>query len=282
VLKIIDGKRIAEELRAEMKKDISLLKSKGISPKLHVILVGDNKESATYVRVKERACGDVGIDFELEKLPEDVREEDIISRVKTLNDDERVNGIIVQLPLPKHVDENRVLESITRAKDVDALTPYNIGRLVIGDETLSAATAKGVILLIEKSGIEIRGKNAVIINRSINIGKPLVFLLLNRDATVTVCHSKTRNLEDFTRKADIVVCAVGKPGFLKGDMIKSGSVIIDVGLTYVNGKGMGDVDFDSVKDTAAFLTPVPGGVGPMTVTVLLQNTVVATRKQLKV
>ena len=282
MLKIIDGKRIAEELRAEMKKDISLLKSKGISPKLHVILVGDNKESATYVRVKERACGDVGIDFELEKLPEDVREEDIISRVKTLNDDERVNGIIVQLPLPKHVDENRVLESITRAKDVDALTPYNIGRLVIGDETLSAATAKGVILLIEKSGIEIRGKNAVIINRSINIGKPLVFLLLNRDATVTVCHSKTRNLEDFTRKADIVVCAVGKPGFLKGDMIKSGSVIIDVGLTYVNGKGMGDVDFDSVKDTAAFLTPVPGGVGPMTVTVLLQNTVVATRKQLKV
>lgn len=282
MLTIIDGKRIAEELRAEMKNEISRLKSNGIHPKLHVILVGDSKESATYVRVKERACGEVGIDFELEKLPESIREEDIVSRVKTLNEDGRVNGIIVQLPLPKHIDENRVLESITKAKDVDALTPYNIGRLVIGDETLSAATAKGVILLIEKSGIELRGKNVVVINRSINIGKPLVFLLLNRDATVTVCHSKTRNLEDFTRKADVVICAVGKPGFLKGNMIKEGAIVVDVGLTYVNGKGVGDVDFESVKDVASYLTPVPGGVGPMTVAMLLQNTIIATRKQLKV
>ncbi len=281
MLTVIDGKKIAEGIRGELKGEVSGLKAGGTVPVLHVILVGNRPDSRTYVRMKEKACTEVGIRFELEELPESVPEEDLIERVRELSRDGKVNGIVVQLPLPPHMDENRVIGNIVHTKDVDALTPYNLGRLEMGDETLSAATAKGVILLIEKSGIEIGGKNVVIINRSINIGKPLVFLFLNRNATVTVCHSKTRNVTDFTRRADIIVCAVGKPGFLRKEMVKEGAVVIDVGLTYVDGKGTGDVDFDSVKEVASYMTPVPGGVGPMTVAMLLQNTVIATRKQLE-
>lgn len=276
---IIDGKKIAAEIKEGLKKQAAELKSSGFPPKLHVILVGENPASKLYVGVKQRHCKEVGIDFELEELPVTIKEADLVKKIKALNADKKTSGIIVQLPLPNHINKGRVIEAIEPLKDVDALTPYNLGKLVLGDETLSAATSKGIVTLLEKSEVGLKGKSVVIINRSLNVGKPLIHLLLNRDATVTVCHSKTKNLEEFTKTADIIVCAVGKPGFLKKDMVKDGSIVIDVGLTYVDGKGIGDVDFDSVKEKASMITPVPGGVGPMTVAMVLENTVIAAKKQ---
>lgn len=277
---IIDGKKIAEETRVELKKEILRLKNLGIIPTLHIIIVGENPASKTYVKVKEKYCKEVGIDFELEEFPESIKEKEIVERVRILNKDKKTTGIIVQLPLPAHINKNRVLEAVDPKKDVDALTPYNLGKLVSGEEEPSAATSKGIVRLLEKSSVAIEGKHVVVINRSLNVGKPLIQLLLNRNATVTVCHSKTKNLEEFTKTADIVVCAVGKPGFLKKEMVKKGSIVIDVGLTYIKGKGVGDVDFDSIKEKASYITPVPGGVGPMTVAMILENTVIAAKKQL--
>ncbi len=276
---VIDGKKIAEEIRAGLKKEILELKNAGINPALHIILVGKNPASKIYVKVKEKYCKEVGIVFELEELDETVKEEELIGRILAINSDKKITGIIVQLPLPEHINKNNVLEVVDPKKDVDGLTPYNLGNLALGDETFSAATSKGIVRLLEKSAIELKGKHIVIINRSLNVGKPLIQLLLNRDATVTVCHSKTKNLKEFTKSADVIVCAVGKPDFLKKDMVKNGSIVIDVGLTYIDGKGVGDVDFNSVKEKASMITPVPGGVGPMTVAMVLENTVIAAKKQ---
>ena len=277
---IINGMAMANQIREELKTEISKLKEKGVTPALYIILVGNNPASEIYVRVKEKYCKEIGIDFELERLSEKVTEKELIEKVKKLNSNKTVNGIIVQLPLPGHINKNKAIETIDPEKDVDALTPLNLGKLVSGRETLSAATSKGIVRLLEKTGIKLAGKHVVIINRSLNVGRPLAFLLLNRDATVTVCHSKTAGLEKFTKIADIVVCAVGKPGFLKREMVKKGSVIVDVGLTYVNGKGFGDVDFENVKKKASYITPVPGGIGPITVAMILENTVIATKTQM--
>lgn len=278
--KIIDGKEIADGIRAGLKEELIHLRESGVVPTLHIILVGENPGSKIYVRVKEKYCKEVGLNFELEELPETVKEGELIKKIRKLNKDKKVNGIIVQLPLPDQISKDKVLEAIDPQKDVDALTPYNLGRLVVGDESLSAATSKGIVKLLEKIGVSLKGKHIVVINRSLNVGKPLIHLLLNRDATVTICHSKTEGLEKFTQTADIIVCAVGKPGFLKKEMVKDGSIVIDVGLTYVDGKGVGDADFVSVKEKASMITPVPGGVGPMTVAMILENTLTAAKKQL--
>jgi methylenetetrahydrofolate dehydrogenase (NADP+)/methenyltetrahydrofolate cyclohydrolase len=275
---VIDGKGIADAIRANLKEEVSRMRAIGITPKLHVILVGQKPESLNYVRIKERSSKEIGMGFELEQLPESTKESELIDRIKKLNTDPSVNGMLVQLPLPLHIKRMNVLGAISPEKDVDGLTPLNMGKLVAGDETLSAATSKGIIRLFEASGTVLAGRNVVIINRSLNVGKPLVSLLLNRNATVTICHSFTTNVEQFTRIADIVICAVGRPGFLTGAMVRKGSVVIDVGLTYVNGKGVGDVDA-SVKDVASRITTVPHGVGPMTVAMLLENTVLVTKKQ---
>jgi methylenetetrahydrofolate dehydrogenase (NADP+)/methenyltetrahydrofolate cyclohydrolase len=275
---VIDGKGIADAIRANLKEEVSRMCAIGITPKLHVILIGQKPESLNYVRIKERSSKEIGMEFELEQLPESTKESELINHIKKLNVDPSVNGIIVQLPLPSHINRINVLGAISPEKDVDGLTPLNMGRLLEGDETLSAATSKGIIRLFEASGTELTGKNVVIINRSLNVGKPLISLLLNRNATVTICHSFTKDVEHFTRTADIVICAVGKPSFLTGGMVRKGSVVIDVGLTYVNGKGIGDVDA-SVKDVASRITTVPHGVGPMTVAMLLENTVLVTKKQ---
>jgi len=275
---VIDGKGIADAIRANLKEEVSRMRAIGITPKLHVILVGQKPESLNYVRIKERSSKEIGMGFELEQLPESTKESELIDRIKKLNTDPSVNGMLVQLPLPLHIKRMNVLGAISPEKDVDGLTPLNMGKLVAGDETLSAATSKGIIRLFEASGTVLAGRNVVIINRSLNVGKPLVSLLLNRNATVTICHSFTTNVEQFTRIADIVICAVGRPGFLTGAMVRKGSVVIDVGLTYVHGKGVGDVDA-SVKDVASRITTVPHGVGPMTVAMLLENTVLVTKKQ---
>ena len=276
---VIDGKAIADKIRAGLKEEVERLRETGVMPTLHIILVGENPASKIYVKVKEKYCKEVGIDFELEDLPENIQEKELIEKISKLNLDKKINGIIVQLPLPKHINKDRVLEEIDPKKDVDGLTPYNLGKLVSGDETFSAATPKGIVRLLEETGITLEGKKVAIINRSLNVGKPLISLLLNRNATVTICHTKTKNLPEITKNSDIIVCAVGKPGFLKNGMVGKGAVVIDVGLTYVNGKGVGDVDFDSVKGVASYITPVPGGVGPMTVATVLENTLIATKKQ---
>lgn len=276
---IIDGKKIADVIRGNLKKEISVLKKNGLIPSLHIILVGENPASKIYVKVKEKYCKEIGISFKLEELRETVSEKELIEKIKMLNTDKKINGIIVQLPLPENIDANKIIETIDPEKDVDGLTHINLGRLISGKEYMTAATPKGIIKMLESAGIKLSGKHVVIINRSLNVGRPLVQLLLNRDATVTVCHSKTKNISDITKTADIIICAIGKPGFLTENMVKKGAVVIDVGLTYVNGKCVGDVDFDSVKEVSSYITPVPGGVGPMTVAMILENTVIATKKQ---
>ena len=277
--KIINGKKIAEEIKVELRKGIENLKLVGIVPSLHIVLIGENPASEIYVKMKEKVCKEVGIEFFLDKFPEDSREEDIIRFVGQLNSDKKVNSIVIQLPLPNRMNKERVIEEINPLKDVDGLVPYNLGKLILGNETFCPATPKGIITLLEKSGIGLEGKGIAIIKRSLNVGKPLLYLLMKRDATITVCHTKTRNLNEITKNSDIIICAVGKPKFLTADMIREGAVVIDVGLTYKNGRCLGDADFDSLIKKASCITPVPGGVGPMTVISLLQNVLNATKLQ---
>lgn len=276
---VINGKKIAESIRKGIKDEVLKLKERGITPTLHIIIVGNDKASKTYVGVKERYSKEVGMKFELDEVPENITEHKLINKIDELNKNKAINGIIVQLPLPNHINRHNILKSIDPKKDVDALNPFNLGNLFFGVDGLSAATAKGIIKLLEHEGIEVKGKSVTIINRSLNVGKPLAHLFLNKDATVTICHSKTVGLERYTKNSDIVVCAVGKPNFLTKEMVKENSIIIDVGLTYVNEKGVGDVDFENVKEKVAYITPVPFGVGPMTVAMILENLVLLTKEQ---
>ncbi len=278
---VIDGKKVAEIIRNSLKKEVLKLKSKKITPKLCVVLVGDNPASKIYVGVKERYCKEIGIEFELEKLPNNITEISLVKKIEELNKNKYINGVIIQLPLPDHINKYNILKVLDPEKDVDGLTPTNLGNLFLGLEDLSPATPKGIIKLLEYIGVQLKGKSVTIINRSLNVGKPLAHLLLNRDATVTICHSKTTNIENYTKNSDIVICAVGSPGFLTKEMVKKNSIVIDVGLTYVNGKGVGDVAFDDLKNKTSYITPVPFGVGPMTVVMILENTIMATKKQHK-
>ena len=278
----IDGKAIAAACRSDIRNRVSSLKEQGIVPGLAVIIVGDDSASKVYVANKHKACAEVGIESFQYALPAKTTQEELLTLVDRLNTDDRVNGILVQLPLPKHIDETAVIHAIDPSKDVDAFHPANVGRIMIGDYDFLPCTPAGVMTLLDKTGIEIAGKHCVIIGRSNIVGKPQAMLMLHRHATVTICHSKTQNLHEITRQADIVIAAVGKAKFVTADMVKAGAVVIDVGINRdENGKLCGDVDFDSVEKMASYITPVPGGVGPMTITTLLENTLRAAQIQNK-
>lgn len=273
---IIDGKATAAKIRAKVKNDCDrIFDAYGKRPKLAIVLVGDNPASQIYVASKERACAEVGMESVVVRLPENADQNIVEKTVSELCLDETINGVMVQLPLPKTLNEKPVLELIPFEKDVDGLTSANAGRLFHGEKCLDPCTPKGVIALLKEYDIPLSGKNAVIIGRSNLVGKPLSILLLNENCTVTVCHSKTERLSDFTKKADILVVAIGKDRFVKSDMVKPDAVVIDVGINRTEDGLHGDVDYQSVKEIVGYITPVPGGVGPMTVAMLLQNTVEA-------
>jgi methylenetetrahydrofolate dehydrogenase (NADP+)/methenyltetrahydrofolate cyclohydrolase len=277
--KIIDGKQRAKEIRDEIRIKVLDAKKQGISPKLCVVLVGDDPASHIYVANKEKDCAEVGFLSQTYRLPADAKESDVLSTVSKLNKDKTVHGIIVQLPLPDHINEEMVTNSILAAKDVDGLGIENMGMLVKGQgDPLVCCTPQGCIDLIITTGVDMKGKNAVVIGRSNMVGKPMGILLLQNHATVTMCHSRTVDLPSITRNADILVAATGKAKMIKGDMIKKGAVVIDVGMIRTENGFVGDVDFDSAKEVAGFITPVPGGVGPMTRAMLLKNTLKAALK----
>ena len=276
---IMDGKALSLKLKEQMKQRIAQLKQQGINPKLVVVLVGDNSASQVYVRNKHKSCGEVGIESEVITMPEQTTQQELLEVVERLNQDETVDGILVQLPLPKQIDEKTVLRSILPEKDVDGFHPVNVGLLSIGDECFAPATPSGIIAMFQEYGIDIAGKNCVVIGRSNIVGKPMAALLLKNNATVTICHSKTEDLASYTRRADVVIVATGRRHTLTAGMVKEGAVVVDVGMNRnEQGKLCGDVDYEEVKEKASFITPVPGGVGPMTITELLENTIQAAQR----
>lgn len=278
--KLIDGKAVSLALREQLKTEVSQFERLSHRKAgLAVVLVGENPASQVYVRNKVKGCEETGIQSFAYYLPEDTSEEAVLELVDTLNEDERVNGILVQLPLPKHINEAQVLARIDYRKDVDGFHAMNVGNLLLGNPSLNACTPSGVIELIKSTGTEICGKHAVVVGRSNIVGKPQALLLLRENATVTVCHSKTPDLGAITRQADILVVAIGRAKFVTADMVKPGAIVIDVGMNREEGKLCGDVDFENVKEVASFITPVPGGVGPMTITMLLKNTLKAAQSQ---
>ncbi len=279
--KIIDGVALSKKLRAEYTNRVERLKAKGITPGLAVVIVGHNPASQVYVRNKHKACQDIGMHSEVHELNEHATEAMLLKFVEDLNNHPAIHGILVQLPLPSHIDEQKVIELIKPEKDVDGFHPYNVGRLMIGEPTLRSCTPFGVMKMFEDENISLQGKEAVVIGRSNIVGKPMALMLMAEGATVTICHSKTRDLAAHTKRADIVVAAVGKLNMLTTDMVKPGAVVIDVGMNRTpEGKLAGDVDYAKVKEVAGHITPVPGGVGPMTITMLLGNTLDAAEKLL--
>lgn len=275
---IIDGKKIAAETRAEIAAAVVEQKAAGVTPGLAVIIVGENPASQVYVRNKHKACGEVGMYSEVIEMPGDTTEETLLAKIAELNEDTKIDGILVQLPLPKHIDEEKVINAIRPDKDVDAFHPVNTGKIMIGNPDFLPCTPAGVMVMLKKTGIDITGKNCVVVGRSNIVGKPMAMLLLGANGTVTVCHSKTKDLAAVTREADILVVAIGRADFITGDMVKEGAVVIDVGMNRrADGKLTGDVDFASAAERASYITPVPGGVGPMTITMLLQNTLTASK-----
>lgn len=273
---ILDGKKLAAKIRSEIKADTEKLISRGVKPGLAVVLVGEDPASKVYVRNKKLACEEVGFLSEEYDLPETTTEEELLSLIDKLNKKSDIHGILVQAPLPKHIDFKKVTETISPLKDVDAFHPFNVGKIMIGDFDFLPCTPAGVMELIKLSGTDLTGKNCVVVGRSNIVGKPQSMLLLKENATVTICHSKTENLASFTSKADVLVVAVGRAEMIKGDMIKPGAVVIDVGMNRNSeGKFVGDVDFAEASEVSSYITPVPGGVGPMTITMLLKNTLKA-------
>ena len=272
---IIDGKSIALSVRQGLEPRVEALKAKGVTPGLTVVVVGDDPASAIYVRNKERASNKLGMNGTVLRLPGETTQEELLNVVRKLNADDSIHGILVQLPLPKHIDEHAILREIDPDKDVDGFHAMNAGRLLNGEKGFVACTPKGVMRLLETTGVDLNGKNAVVVGRSNIVGKPMALLLLQKNCTVTIAHSRTRNLADVTRSADILVVAVGRAGMITGDMIKPGAIVMDVGINRVDGKVVGDVDFESAKEVASYITPVPGGVGAMTIAMLMENTVEA-------
>lgn len=279
-MQIIDGKAISAKTKEELKTEVAALKEQGISVGLAVIIVGDDPASRVYVNNKKKACELLGIYSEEYALPADTDMASLLGLIDELNNRSDINGILCQLPLPKHLDEKAVINAISPDKDVDAFHPVNVGKIMIGDFDFLPCTPAGVMRLIDETGVSVEGKNCVVIGRSNIVGKPMAMLLLHRNATVTICHSKTVNLSEITSKADILVAAVGRANFVTPDMVKDGAVVIDVGMNRpADGKLCGDVDFEAVKDKCSYITPVPGGVGPMTIAMLMANTVTAAKKQ---
>lgn len=269
---LLDGKKVAASIREEIKAEVAALRERGLAPKLSVILAGDDPASVVYARSKEKSCNNVGIDFELFTLPGTAKEEEVLALVDKLNSDDSVHGIMIELPLPKHIDKKKVLEAVSPIKDVDGSHPINRGYILSGGDGLFPATPQSCIELMLRSGVEIKGKNAVIVGRGETVGKPLVFMMLNQNATVTVCHTKTQDLPGQVAKGDIVVAAVGRAKMVKADWIKPGAIVVDAGINEIDGGICGDVDFENAKEVASLISPVPGGVGSLT-TVLIQKNV---------
>lgn len=288
---IIDGKQVAADMRAELKAKVAELKTQGVTPGLAVVLVGDDPASKSYVTAKERACEEIGIYSDDNRLPADTSEEDLLALVDKLNKDPKVNGILVQLPLPKHIDEDKILLAIDPAKDVDGFHPVNVGKMVVGQDAYLPCTPHGIIQLLIRSKVQLEGAEVVIVGRSNIVGKPIANMLIQKaptgNATVTVCHTRTKNMAEHVKRADIIIAAAGWPNTVTADMVKDGAVVIDVGVNRVEDatkkrgyRLVGDVDFETVKEKASLITPVPGGVGPMTITMLLYNTVQSAEKTL--
>ncbi len=275
---IIDGKAISAKVKAEVREEADALKAKGISIGLAVVIVGNNPASRVYVNNKKKACAEVGFESSEYALPEETTQEELLALVDKLNNDDKVNGILVQLPLPSQIDEKAVINAIRPEKDVDAFHPVNVGKIMIGDFAFLPCTPAGVMELIKSTGVDISGKECVVIGRSNIVGKPMAMLLLHKNGTVTICHSKTKNLAEVCRRADILVAAVGRANFVTADMIKEGAVVIDVGMNRLeNGKLCGDVNFAECSEKASYITPVPGGVGPMTIAMLMRNTLTSAK-----
>ena len=280
--KLIDGKVISAAVKERVKNEVAALKQQGITTGLAVIIVGEDPASKVYVNNKKKACEALGIISEEYALPENTTQEELLSLIDTLNKKESINGILCQLPLPKHLDEAAVINAISADKDVDAFHPVNVGKIMQGDYDFVPCTPAGIMEMLAFEGIEIAGKTCVVIGRSNIVGKPMAMLLLHKNGTVTICHSKTQNLKEVCKNADILVAAVGRPNFVTNDMVKDGAVVIDVGINRVDGKLVGDVNFNDVCEKTSYITPVPGGVGPMTIAMLMQNTLTAAKKQNKV
>ncbi len=276
--KIIDGKAVSAKVKEQVRKEAETLREKGIEIGLAVVIVGDNPASRVYVNNKKKACAEVGFNSYEYALPEETTEAELLELVEKLNNDDKVNGILVQLPLPKQINENAIINAIRPEKDVDAFHPENVGHIMIGDFSFLPCTPAGVMELIAETGVDVCGKNCVVIGRSNIVGKPMAMLLLHKNGTVTICHSRTKNLEEICSNADILVAAVGKAGFVTPDMVKAGAVVIDVGMNRnAEGKLCGDVDYTACFDKAGYITPVPGGVGPMTIAMLMRNTLTAAK-----
>lgn len=279
---IIDGKQLAQQKRETLAKEVEQLKLEGLTPKLVVILIGDNPGSISYIKGKKKAADEIGVGFKLEHFSEDYTEKELLQLINSYNNNSEFHGILVQLPLPKHISEKAIIEKISPLKDVDGFHPLNVGKMMTGQDSFLPCTPAGIVEMIKSVGTEIKGKHVVVVGRSNIVGKPVGQLLLNEDATVTYCHSKTANLSEFTKLADILIVAVGRANFIRGDDIKDGAVVIDVGVNRLdNGKLCGDVEFEKAKEVASFITPVPGGVGPMTITMLAHNTVQSAKNELK-
>ncbi|MDQ3185035.1 MAG: bifunctional methylenetetrahydrofolate dehydrogenase/methenyltetrahydrofolate cyclohydrolase FolD [Pseudomonadota bacterium] len=277
--KIMDGNALAREVRAEWKVRAERLTEKGVQPGLAVVIVGDNPASSIYVRNKAKACSETGIYSEIHEFSESANQDDVIRRIQELNNNSRIHGILVQLPLPRHLESSKVIASIAAEKDADGFHLYNVGALATGNTVFPPCTPYGVMKILEKCGIPVEGQHAVVVGRSNIVGKPMALMLLQKGATVTICTSKTRELAEHTKRADILVVATGKPHMINASMVKHGATVIDVGINRMpDGKLTGDVDFESVKEKAGYITPVPGGVGPMTITILLCNTIAAAER----
>ena len=279
-MELIDGKKLAKEIRENLKLKCDELKKEGINPKLAVIMVGEDKASKVYVKNKSKACNEIGIEFEEFILDENIEQKDLMELIKKLNNDKTVNGILLQSPIPKHLDINEAFKAIAPEKDVDGFNPVNVGKLSLNQDTFVSCTPYGIMKMFEAYNINLEGKDIVIVGRSNIVGKPLIQCCLNKNATVTVCHSKTKDLKEHTKNADIVIAAIGKSKFVTEDMIKKDAVVIDVGINRgEDGKLTGDVDFENVSKKASFITPVPGGVGPMTIAMLMNNVIKAASKK---
>lgn len=279
-MELLDGKKVSALTKDRLKEKVEKLKQEGIKPKLAVIMVGNDSASQIYVRNKSKACDYVGIEFEEHLLPDETKQEELLNLIEELNNKKEINGILLQSPIPKHLDINEAFRKISPEKDVDGFHPVNVGKLVLGQDTFISCTPFGIMKILEEYNIDIEGKNAVVIGRSNIVGKPMSQCLLSKNATVTICHSKTRNLAEIAKNADILVAAIGRPCFVTEDMVKPGAVVIDVGINRMeDGKLKGDVDFDTVSQKASYITPVPGGVGPMTIAMLMTNVVKAAENQ---
>lgn len=278
-MQILDGKALSLKIKEEIKKEVEELKKDGITPGLAVILVGQDPASQTYVKMKAKACKDVGIYSITHEMPEDISEDEIIDTIKMMNKNPNIDGILVQLPLPKHIDTTKILEIIDPKKDVDGFHPYNFGRLNQGLDSFVPCTPLGVMELLKEYNIDVKGLDACVVGASNIVGKPMAALLLNSFATVDICHIFTKDLKEHTKRADLLVVGVGKPNLITEDMVKDGAIIIDIGINKVDGKIVGDVDFENVSKKASYITPVPGGVGPMTIAMLLKNTIKAAKNE---